>query len=95
MTISETSRYARGVTAWVEHPTQGLVQVVHRRPVYWVNYPFVEYQANSSDSLPLLAHEQYGNAKDYWFIADMNPHIQSPDDLSAGALLRVPTKKTL
>lgn len=90
--ISERSRYSRGTTAWVDHPVQGRVQVVHLRPLIWTNYPYVDAVAVDGDSFDTLAHKRYGDPQAYWFIAEMNPHVVHPADLVAQTLLRIPAE---
>lgn len=85
------SRYSRGTTAWVDHPVEGRVQVVHLAPLRFTNYPYTKVLTSLSDSMTSLAHHAYGDATKYWFIAQMNPGVVSPDDLVAGTTLFVPT----
>ena len=93
MSADNSSRYAQGTTAWVSHPYERSVQVVFSFPIQWNNYPFTRVQVTSADTLPSLAHKAYGSARDYWFIAAMNPRITCPDDLIAGDILHIPTGK--
>lgn len=92
--ISNRSRYRQGVTAWVDHPTQGRVQVVHLMPPVWSNYPYVEHVAGETDTFDRLAHTMYSDATAWWFIADMNPRLAHPDDLARDDLIFVPLEKT-
>lgn len=86
-----TSRYDRGTTAWVDHPIEGRVQVTHLGPPRFSNYPYTKVLATSADTMPGLAQRAYGDAAKYWFIAFMNPIIVSPDDVSAGTTVIIPT----
>lgn len=89
--ITENSRYSKGVVTWVEHPTRGRVQVVHLHPLTWTNYPYSQHQITTADTVESLAHGVYGDATRYWFIAEMNPTIECPDDITPGDLLSIPT----
>lgn len=91
--MTDRSRYRNGVTAWVDHPVQGRVQVVHLRPLVWTNYPYVEHSATTGETFDHLAYEMYGDPTAYWFIAELNPRVVHPDDLVAGTLVYVPTEK--
>ena len=91
--MNNASRYSKGTSAWVEHPVEGRVQVVHLPPLRWTNYPYTRYQPSSADTLPSIAFRSYGRSQDYWFVAAMNPQIECPDDIVAGDLLYVPTSK--
>ncbi len=84
-----SSRYASTPRTWV--PKDGAwVQVTFRRPNIWTNQAYTEYQANSSDDMVLLAHQNYGDPGRYWGIAEMNPGVLCPDDLEAGTVLQLP-----
>lgn len=88
--ITESSRYSKGVTTWVDHPTQGRVQIVHLQQIQWNAYPYAQHQTSSADTLDTIAHRTYGAATDYWFIAEMNPLIECPDDVQPGAIINIP-----
>lgn len=89
--ITERSRYAKGIVAWVDHPTRGRVQVVHLQPLQWTNYPYSQHQVTTADTVESLAHGVYGSAQQYWFIAELNPTIECPDDLRAGDIINIPS----
>ena len=48
------------------------------------------YTVRSNDTIDSLAVAVYGDPSLYWRIADMNPHIQYPDSLQVGDVLRIP-----
>lgn len=45
---------------------------------------------SAADRLDVLAARYYGDAKQWWRLLDLNPLIQSPDDIRPGMRLRVP-----
>lgn len=91
--MNSNSRYAKGTSVWVDHPIEGRVQAVHLAPLVWTNYPYTRMQASVADSMTSIAQLAYGHATDYWFVASMNPHVASADDLMAGDIVHVPTDK--
>lgn len=87
-----TSRYDDGRRVWVDTPSRGRVLAVHLPPIQWNSYPYTKYQVVEGDTLPLLAHNLYRDATQYWLIAEMNPHIAAPDDLHYGDVLYIPSR---
>lgn len=87
------SRYDQGVTAWVDDQQRGRVQAVYLRPIVWTNFPYVAHQTVLGDRMELLADRTYDDARQYWLIAEMNPHIAHPDDLVPGEVLYIPAHR--
>lgn len=48
------------------------------------------YTVRSNDTIDSLAISVYGDPSLYWRIADINPHIQYPDSLQVGDVIRIP-----
>jgi nucleoid-associated protein YgaU len=59
-----------------------------RKPTFPVKYTV--YTVREGDTMELLAARAYSDPKQYWRIADMNPHIPFPDTLLVGDTLRIP-----
>lgn len=59
-----------------------------RKPISSTTYTV--YTVHDGDTLDLLATNLYGDPTLYWLIADMNPHIDFPDLLQVGDVLRLP-----
>lgn len=73
-----TSRYkmdANGITA-------------SRVPIVTTKY--TTYFIKGGDTLESLAARYLGNQRRFWEIADLNPQIQFPWDLSVGDVIRLP-----
>lgn len=49
------------------------------------------YVCREGDTLENIATRHLGSPLRYWEIADMNPQVKFPTDLSAGTVLRLPT----
>lgn len=51
---------------------------------------YTTYVCVSGDTLESIATRCLGNPKRYWELADLNPQIKFPLDISVGTLLRLP-----
>lgn len=85
------SRYTDARRAWVPHKTQGMVEIVYRKPPVYQRQPYADQLSKASDSMQSLAWDAYHDPTLWWQIADLNPGIIHPDDLTFGLLLHVPT----
>lgn len=54
------------------------------------NRNYVLYTVRQGDTMEGLAARYYGSTKRYWEIADLNPQIQFPLDISLGDVIRIP-----
>jgi phage tail protein X len=52
---------------------------------------FTYYMIQLGDRYDTLAYRVYGRADLWWVIADANPEVFYPDDLLAGAIIRIPS----
>lgn len=52
---------------------------------------FITYTVREGDSLETISRRVLGTARRYWEIADLNPQIKFPLDLTAGAVIRIPS----
>lgn len=63
-------------------------QLAFRGAIARPNYTL--YTAREGDTLEIIATKVLGNPLRYWEIADLNPQIKFPLDISVGTVLRVP-----
>lgn len=54
------------------------------------SFSYVTYQMKQSDSLPGLAYAYYGDATQWWQIADANPHTIFWGQTVPGTIIRIP-----
>jgi hypothetical protein len=52
--------------------------------------PPLNYMTKETDSFDLLASTQYQDSQKWWVIADANPHIRYPLDLTTGDQINLP-----
>lgn len=52
---------------------------------------YVTFQVRAGDTLENIAARYLGDPNRYWEIADINPQIKFPLDLTVGMVLRLPT----
>lgn len=90
------SRYAETTArrAWVPNKRQGMVEIVYRKPPEYVNQAYVDRLSKSSDTMQSLAWERFKDPTMWWVMADMNPKIVCPDDLTYGFILHIPVIRT-
>lgn len=63
-------------------------QTASRTSVTKVN--FRTHRVRSGDTMDRIAHLAYGDVNRWWEIADMNPQVKFPLDLTPGQVLRIP-----
>jgi nucleoid-associated protein YgaU len=63
---------------------QSASRVTPTRPKY------TTYRVTAGDTLESIAARYLGNQKRYWEIADLNPQVQFPWDISVGDVIRLP-----
>lgn len=85
------SRYTDARRAWVPHKTQGLVEIVWRQPPEYANQSYVDHLVSAVESMASLAWDNYKDPTLYWLLAELNPGIVCPDDLTYGHLIHIPT----
>lgn len=77
-TYRTTARYAvsdNGTTA-------------NRKPRETVSYYM--YTSRQGDTFDLLAYRFFNDPERYWEIADINPHVEWPDQIPVGTSIRIP-----
>ena len=89
------SRYTNARRAWVPNKNYGLVEIVYRKPPVYDLQPYTSYMTNASDTMDSLAWKFYGDPNMWYQLADMNPGVVCPDDLSFGTLLHIPVISNL
>lgn len=52
---------------------------------------FLMHTVREGDSLETISRRVLGTARRYWEIADLNPQIKFPLDLTPGAVIRIPS----
>lgn len=55
-----------------------------------VRRAYTLYTVRDGDTLETIATKMLGSPTKYWQIADMNPQVKFPLDISAGTTLRLP-----
>ena len=55
-----------------------------------VTRSYIEYSWVDGDRMDLLAYRSYGNSALWWVIADFNPEILDPSNITPGTVVRVP-----
>lgn len=51
---------------------------------------YTTYVVRAGDTLESIATRALGNPRRYWELADINPQIKFPLDISVGTVLRLP-----
>lgn len=51
---------------------------------------YTEYTWKDGDRMDLLSHEMYGSSGLWWVIAEHNPEIEDPLNVTPGTVLRIP-----
>jgi nucleoid-associated protein YgaU len=87
--ISANSRYASStvVSATFEGQT---IQVITPSQQVPFTFSYVTYLWTGHDRLDRLAYANYGDATQWWRIADANPEILNFELLVPGTLIRIP-----
>lgn len=52
--------------------------------------PYTVYAIKEGDTIENIAARQLGDPKRYWEIADLNPQVKFPSDLTPGLSIRLP-----
>jgi hypothetical protein len=83
-------RYINETVADVPHAGGAHVRIVLRKPRRYPDQRFVTYTATAADAMWTLADRFFSNSQDWWVLADMNPHVMCPDDLTYGTTMLIP-----
>lgn len=84
------SRYAvaRALTIEVKGRARRVLQINPQQSPF--SFSYIAYQMKQSDTLPLLANAYYGDATQWWQIADANPQITFWGQMTPGTIIRIP-----
>lgn len=89
--ITDGSRYEKSVLAQVELPNGALTWAVFAgRSVVYSEITFRYRTALAGDRFDNMAAREYSNPLLWWVIARANPEIFYPDEIPAGAVIRIP-----
>lgn len=83
-------RYANEKTIEVPHKDGTNVRIVVRKPVRYPRQRFMTYTATAADAMWTLAYRFLEEPLDWWWIAELNYHVVSPDELTYGTKLVIP-----
>lgn len=87
--ISATSRYASSQVVSVINDGQ-LRQVIVPSQAVAYTFSYISHQWTDNDRLDLLANTYFGDATQWYQIADANPEIINWATVAAGTVVRVP-----
>lgn len=87
--ISATSRYADSATVLLSTPS-GPRQVIVSGTQAAYTFTYVSHQITAADRIDLLADSYYGDATQWWAIADANPELLDWNNVPIGKIIRVP-----
>lgn len=95
MTVGQDSRYVAANQSTVlattdAFPERGNIVTMYVPPVLFKHSGYIRYQIKQGDTFWKLAAEHLGGSNEWWRIADMNPQIFYPDDLTPGIIIRMP-----
>lgn len=87
--IVPNSRYANSnITTVMKDGADVAVIVPSAASTY--SFAFVNYQVAVGDRIDTLAFRFYGDATQWWRIAQANPEIMFWDNIAVGSIVRVP-----
>ncbi len=88
MTILSNSRYAGQPVARITSD-RGTVPTVFRGPVLLPSR-FLHYTVKQGDRFDSLAWKFFSDSTLWWALADANPEVWYPSDLTPGSVIRIP-----
>lgn len=99
MPVSKNSRYLRVPRISVEDATRGQGMAYEQRDttVFEADFPkgTVSVQVMAADDFPTIARRYLGTQFRWWMLADMNPDVFYPLDLTDGARVNVPPARSI
>lgn len=95
MTVSQGSRYAAAnqntvLAATDAFPSRGNIVTMYVPPLLFKHIGYSRYQIQQGDTFWKLAAQHLGGSSEWWRIADLNPQVFYPDDLTPGMIIRMP-----
>ncbi|MEU5425157.1 tail protein X [Streptomyces olivoreticuli] len=88
--ISSSSRYARHPVELVTGPDGVSRRVISAVPQETIRTRARRYRWREGDRVDLLAYRHYGDATQWWRIADVNPHVMDWTEPPPGTIIRIP-----
>lgn len=88
--ISANSRYASSATALVTGRDGKSRNVILSKNTSALSVTVKIYTWAEGDRPDLVAYRNYGDASQWWRIADVNPQIMDWTEISAGTRIRIP-----
>lgn len=88
--IDSNSRYRDSATVLIASQRGTNLTIVPSAPRDW-QFSYTYYKITGTDRLDQLAADTYGDATQWWRIADANPEILDWTDLSVGLVIRIPS----
>lgn len=89
MSISSNSRYASSTVVSATYEGQN-IQVITPSEQVSYTFSYVTYLWTAQDRLDRLSYDNYGDATQWWHIADANPQICNWGAVLPGTLIRIP-----
>lgn len=89
MALSEQSRYVESEFHWVASD-RGSRYTSYLNTVTYMTAPYMVHVVVEGETLALLATKYYSDTRRWWVIADTNPQVFYPNDLTPGQQIRIP-----
>jgi Phage Tail Protein X len=87
--ISSNSRYADDVVTTVD-VSGGSRQVILLNPPVASTFNYTAHVVSGAETIDGLAYAYFGDATQWWQIADINPEILDWNNLTPGTTIRIP-----
>lgn len=85
------SRYAESAVVKVDHNGTTNLAIEPSLPAQEWLFDFTYHQVSAAETIDQLAFHIYGDGSKWWIIASANPEIIDWFDITAGAIIRVPS----
>lgn len=89
MTLTQDSRYQEGEFLWVKTAGRGAKQTVYLNTILVLTAPYQVHMHREGDEVQILSSLYFGDPQRWYVIADANPHVFHPWDVTPGTGLRV------
>ena len=87
--ISSNSRYASDTVTTVDVDGRAR-QVILLNPPAASTFNYVSHVVSAADTIDGLAYAYFGDATQWWQIANVNPEVIQWDNLTPGTSIRIP-----
>jgi phage tail protein X len=96
MAVYLGSRYETGAVGERVHSDGTLSISLFRGPLKTTTgVRYYPYQVTDGDRYDLIAYHAYQDSSKWWYVADANPELLSPDPLPAGSVIRIPDARDI